>query len=259
MISIGIPGAIFNASIRVLRSAMGALGLAVVFLSVMTTEAARSDDLQTSRLALLSPQISQGQKLTWRGRITTKAYHNRNTGAHVPAGSYLDENVCTLVRHDSTGFTFSRQLRVSLSGEWSPPRSLPPMILRNGRTLKADQSPLNDDRICKIYSIVRLGTPPSNLHVGASWPLVRLSDIGNQQKRLGRTTVTKIDSLSNTISLRATIRLASEPRPFLVEDLVITRGGLILSEIDRISNGADSASTSPTESPDQVDTWHLDP
>jgi len=261
--------------ISVRTFAQSVLALVVVVMLTTAAEAA-THPTTSSKALLLSPQVHIGERLTWKGRLTNRGVYNTKRGPveHFDSQTLLVS--CTVLRGSRNAFIVLRILKLYLPafrpilesdpsaviGTMSPPQTSlvtkPPIIIRNGYEFNTDGPPLDYDPICKFYSATMFGVPPPTLKIGTSWRFGRTTYFGRVLNMYGAVTVTKFDATKGVVALRIKFISSRDSgiNPYL-SDIVVTDGGVIVSETDRGDFVKASAIPKEIGTPNSVLVWSL--
>jgi len=212
----------------------GSIVIAAILMSLACATNAQGASSILSQQALLSPQVHTGQTLTYF--ITVQNYPARWMHCQGGCHPYSDSLViaCSVESLKHGSIALQRRVRGFLPTQIGPIFNKPPISMRGGRAFKPDGSPLNTDPqnmdpICPIYSADLWGTPPRRLLVGTIWRFVQPAPSNPVGGLRGTVTVRTIDAESGAVSLH----IASSER--YSRDLVVSEGGIVLSEVERSS------------------------
>jgi hypothetical protein len=200
----------------------------------------------SSQQALLSPRVHPGQTLTSFMTLTdTPARWMRCQGfCHPPSQSMVV--ACTIGSIERGAISLQRRVRAVFPTQVGPILEHPPIVMRGGRAFRPDGPALNTDPICPIYSIDVWGTPTALLRIGTSWPTSTWADVK------GTVAVRDIDAETGAISLHV-----AAPQSYSV-DMVVSKGGIILSETDRAqSGGFDEIVVSTLQEDSLAELWRI--
>ncbi len=227
-----------------------------------------SDDL------LLSPQVRVGETFYWIWHLHHRYVADTPHGPVEYFTSRADVPECKVTGLERGRFTISRYFKVFFNqrrlmsgsyqlvpaqyGHWILNKS--PIAIDHGNAYDARGALLDNDPLCRFYSVAEYGVPPRLIGVGTKWTFDRTTMWGPlDYQAQGTTEVTSLDPSTRTVGLRVmvSVRGDSGVNPYIAV-MSIAKGGIVVHEVDTSAVTEESAIPRLVGTPSEVDTWNLE-
>lgn len=151
----------------------------------------------------------------------------------------------------------SYQLVPAQYGHWILNKK--PIAIDHGNAYDTRGALLNDDPLCRFYSVAEYGVPPRLIGVGTKWTFDQTTMWGGLAEHIqGLTEVTSLDLSRRTVGLRVTANDRGDPGDPYIAVMSIANGGIVVHEIDKSAIAHVSAIRREIGTPSEFDTWNLE-
>jgi hypothetical protein len=231
-----------NTMLNGVRGARWACAILLLLFVHISTDAASLRSV-SSKAVLLSPKVSNGQKLVWQAIATDRDYRATN---HGPVAVYVPHYItitCLVTKVDGDAITLTRSTQVAMKKNVKPVEwARSPLVIQNGQILsRAELSGL--DPLCMIYAKVQFGNPPSMIRIGTSWKFAPTRSFGLNSPFSGVTTVESLNAVTGVVGLRIDARYIHDQQTSAIYHIILGNGGVIESETVRgVTSAAGRAS-----------------
>jgi len=252
----------------------GFLTILLLFVSLGSVGSGSSPMSSSSEL-LLSPDVRVGETFFWTWHLRHRYVADTPHGPVEYFTSRADIPECKVTRLERGRFTVSRYFKVFFNqrrlvsgtyqlvpaqyGHWIPSKG--EIAIDHGSAYDSNGVVLDEDPLCRFYSVAEYGVPPEFIRVGTKWTFNRTTlwgpnDHGDEVQ--GTTEVMSLDPSTRSVGLRVTVRDRNDSAidPF-VSVMSIADGGTVVHETDTSEVTLASAIPKEIGTPSEIDTWDL--